>query len=82
MANRMLNDDGEWEERARRRLERGDRPLEITTRVAVADYFASIGLSRARLFPAGRGDQDFLVPNDTAAGRAQNRRVEFIITSQ
>jgi mycothiol S-conjugate amidase len=30
----------EWEERARKRLERGDRPLEITTRVAAADYFA------------------------------------------
>jgi mycothiol S-conjugate amidase len=30
----------EWEERARRRLERGDRPLEITTKVAVSDYFS------------------------------------------
>jgi mycothiol S-conjugate amidase len=30
----------EWEERARKRLERGDRPLEITTQVAAADYFA------------------------------------------
>jgi mycothiol S-conjugate amidase len=29
----------EWEERARKRLERGGRPLEITTRVAAADYF-------------------------------------------
>jgi mycothiol S-conjugate amidase len=29
-----------WEERARKRLERSDRPLEITTRVAAADYFA------------------------------------------
>jgi mycothiol S-conjugate amidase len=29
----------EWEERARKRLERGDRPLDITTRIAVADYF-------------------------------------------
>jgi mycothiol S-conjugate amidase len=29
----------EWEERARKRLERGDKPLEITTRVAAADYF-------------------------------------------
>src|ERR1700733_2492940 len=29
----------EWEERARKRLERGDRPLEITTRVAAADHF-------------------------------------------
>ena len=29
----------EWEERARKRMERGDRPLEITTRVPAADYF-------------------------------------------
>jgi mycothiol S-conjugate amidase len=29
----------EWEERARKRLERGDRPLEITTQIAVAGYF-------------------------------------------
>jgi len=29
----------EWEERARKRLERGDRSLEITTRVPAADYF-------------------------------------------
>ena len=30
----------EWEERARKRMERGDRPLEITTRVRAADYFS------------------------------------------
>ena len=29
----------EWEERARQRLERGQRTLEITTKVAAADYF-------------------------------------------
>jgi mycothiol S-conjugate amidase len=29
----------EWEERARKRQERGDRPLEITSRVNAADYF-------------------------------------------
>jgi mycothiol S-conjugate amidase len=29
----------EWEERARKRLERGDRPVEITSRVNAADYF-------------------------------------------
>jgi mycothiol S-conjugate amidase len=28
-----------WEDRARERQERGDRPLEITTRVSAADYF-------------------------------------------
>jgi chemotaxis protein MotB len=48
---------------------------------AVADYFASIGLSRSRLFPAGRGDQDFIASNDTADGRAQNRRVEIVVQS-
>jgi chemotaxis protein MotB len=49
---------------------------------AVADYFASIGLSRSRLFPAGRGDQDFIASNATAEGRAQNRRVEIIVESK
>jgi mycothiol S-conjugate amidase len=29
----------EWEERARKRLERSDKPLEITTRVTADDYF-------------------------------------------
>ena len=48
---------------------------------AVADYFASIGMSRSRLFPAGRGDQDFIARNDTPEGRAENRRVEIIVQS-
>jgi chemotaxis protein MotB len=49
---------------------------------AVADYFASIGLGRSRLFPAGRGDQDFVASNATPEGRAQNRRVEIIVQSK
>jgi chemotaxis protein MotB len=49
---------------------------------AVADYFASVGVARKRLFPAARGDQDFVAPNTTAAGRAQNRRVEIIVQSK
>ncbi len=48
---------------------------------AVADYFASIGLDRSRLFPAGRGDQDFIATNATPEGRALNRRVEIIVES-
>ncbi len=49
---------------------------------AVADYFASLGIDRSRLFPAGRGDQDFVATNATAAGRAQNRRVEIVVESK
>jgi chemotaxis protein MotB len=49
---------------------------------AVADYFASIGLDRSRLYPAGRGDQDFIASNATAEGRALNRRVEIIVESK
>jgi chemotaxis protein MotB len=49
---------------------------------AVADYFALSGMSRSRLFPAGRGDQDFIASNATAEGRAQNRRVEIIVQSK
>ena len=48
---------------------------------AVADYFESLGMSRSRLFPAGRGDQDFIATNDTAEGRAENRRVEIVVQS-
>jgi chemotaxis protein MotB len=49
---------------------------------AVADFFASLGVNRSRLFPAGRGDQDFVASNDTVAGRALNRRVEIIVESK
>ena len=49
---------------------------------AVADFFEALGVNRSRLFPAGRGDQDFVASNDTAAGRALNRRVEIIVQSK
>jgi chemotaxis protein MotB len=49
---------------------------------AVADYLASLGVNRSRLFPAGRGDQDFVASNATAEGRALNRRVEIIVQSK
>jgi chemotaxis protein MotB len=47
----------------------------------VAEYFESLGIDRARLFPAGRGDQDFVASNATAAGRGENRRVEIVVES-
>jgi chemotaxis protein MotB len=47
----------------------------------VAEYFMSIGLPEARLFPEGLGARDPVASNETAAGRALNRRVEIIVQS-
>ena len=49
---------------------------------AVADYFGSIGIEPVATCSRRRGDQDFIASNATAAGRAQNRRVEIIVESK
>lgn len=46
---------------------------------AVADILASGGVSSYRLSTSGRGYTQPVASNDTAAGRAQNRRVEILI---
>lgn len=48
----------------------------------VAEYFMGLGLIESRLFPEGLGERDPVATNDTAAGRAQNRRVEIIVQSE
>ncbi|AMA49333.1 MULTISPECIES: OmpA family protein [Flavobacterium] len=48
---------------------------------AVKNYLASKGLNGARFITTGMGEADPLASNDTEAGRAQNRRVEFAITA-
>ena len=48
----------------------------------VARYFMAIGVNEARVFPTGLGTRDPIASNDTAAGRARNRRVEIIVQSQ
>ena len=45
----------------------------------VADVLAKAGVSRARLTVQGYGKSQPIADNTTAAGRAQNRRVEIII---
>jgi len=45
---------------------------------AVADYVEKDGISADRLTPHGYGKTDFVAPNSTAEGRAQNRRVELV----
>lgn len=48
---------------------------------SVRDYFVANGVSSTRLFPQGMGKTSPIASNDTDAGRAQNRRVEFAITA-
>ena len=48
--------------------------------VAVADILAGAGVPGARLSAVGIGEDRPIASNTTEAGRAQNRRVEIIIT--
>jgi outer membrane protein OmpA-like peptidoglycan-associated protein len=45
---------------------------------AVRDFFESQGIASNRLTFVGKGPADPVAPNDTADGRAKNRRVEII----
>jgi len=46
---------------------------------AGVDYLTALGVQPARLFSVGYGETDPIADNGTAAGRAQNRRLEFIL---
>lgn len=48
---------------------------------SVIDYMVSKGVARTRLNAMGMGEKDPIASNDTDAGRAKNRRVEFAITA-
>ena len=46
---------------------------------AVADYMAQSGLAADRFAAVGFGSSRPIVANDTDAGKAQNRRIEFVV---
>lgn len=46
---------------------------------AAADYLVSQGVPRSRIDATGRGEAEPVASNDTASGKAQNRRVEIAI---
>lgn len=48
---------------------------------SVISYLVANGLDRSRFKASGMGEADPVASNDTDAGRAQNRRVEFAITA-
>jgi OOP family OmpA-OmpF porin len=45
---------------------------------AVVNYLTSKGIASNRLIPQGFGKTNFVATNETAEGRAQNRRVELV----
>jgi OOP family OmpA-OmpF porin len=46
---------------------------------AVADYLVKAGLPADRVHPVGYGETQPVASNDTDAGKAQNRRIEFMV---
>jgi outer membrane protein OmpA-like peptidoglycan-associated protein len=47
--------------------------------MAASSYLQSLGVPASRLHAVGKGETEPIQPNDTDAGRAQNRRVEVAI---
>ncbi len=56
--------------------------LSIRRAQAVKDYMISKGIAKERLTKKGFGESQPLESNDTKEGRAQNRRVEFVVTAK
>ena len=56
--------------------------LSVRRARAVKDYMVSQGIAKERLSVKGFGESQPLVSNDTKEGRAQNRRVEFVVTAK
>lgn len=48
---------------------------------SVADYLVGKGIAQGRITTKGMGETDPKVDNDTEAHRAENRRVEFVLTA-
>lgn len=44
----------------------------------VLDYLVSLGINVSRMKALGRGETDFVASNQTAQGRAKNRRIEIV----
>lgn len=56
-----------------------NNPLSQRRAKAVLDYLTKLGVQATRLTSVGYGANRPVAPNDTAEGRAKNRRIEFAV---
>ncbi len=59
-----------------------NKDLAMRRAKSVRDYLVSKGVATTRVMPQGYGADDPIAPNDTDDGRAENRRVEFVVTNK
>jgi outer membrane protein OmpA-like peptidoglycan-associated protein len=56
-----------------------NNPLSVNRATSTRDYLVSHGVATGRISVDGRGSREPVADNSTAAGRAQNRRVEIFV---
>jgi len=56
-----------------------NNPLSVNRASSTRDYLAARGVHPQRIAIDGRGAREPVATNDTAAGRARNRRVEIFV---
>ena len=56
-----------------------NNPLSLDRAASVRNYITTKGVASSRVAIEGRGAREPLVPNDTAANKAKNRRVEIFV---
>lgn len=59
-----------------------NNPLSLARANSVRDYLAARGVDSRIIRTEGRGSHEPIASNDTAAGRAQNRRVEIFLAER
>jgi outer membrane protein OmpA-like peptidoglycan-associated protein len=57
-----------------------NQKLSVRRATAVRDYLAKHGIAESRMTVVGKGASNPVASNDTEDGRAQNRRVELLVT--
>ncbi len=56
-----------------------NNPLSVNRAAATRDYLVARGVATSRIAIDGRGSREPVADNNTAAGRAKNRRVEIFV---